>query len=139
MSNFIQHVNVMVDDLAAANDFFENVLGLDRATTPELGFPGQFFKIGGGQEIHVNELEDLHPERSHYCLRLDDFSNVFTRALERGVLETETWGKVRRLPNGVIQAFVRDPAGNLVEITCDADREVDPAIFELDIFDRTTL
>ena len=31
------------------------MLGLDRATTPELDFPGQFFKIGGGQEINRGE------------------------------------------------------------------------------------
>jgi lactoylglutathione lyase len=139
MPNSIQHVNVMVDDLATANEFFETVLGLDRATTPEFDFPAQFFVVGGGQELHVNELHDLHPERSHYCLRVDDFTSVFRRALERGVVEVETWGKARRLPSGVIQAFIRDPAGNLIEISCNADQDVDPAIFELDVFDHTTV
>lgn len=139
MSNSIQHVNVIVDDLGAANEFFENVLGLDRAPTPEFDFPAQFFAVGGGQELHVNELDDIHPERSHYCLRLDDFSSVLTRALERGVLDTQAWSRPRRLPSGVIQAFIRDPSGNLIEISCEADQEVDPAIFELDVFERSTI
>ncbi len=139
MSNSIHHVNVMVDDLAAATDFYENVLGFDRAPTPDLGFPAQFFAVGHGQELHVNQLTDVRPERSHFCVRLDDFDAVFARALERGVFETETWGKARRLPNGVMQAFVRDPSGNLIELSCEADQAVDPSIYELDFFDETSV
>jgi lactoylglutathione lyase len=139
MLNSIQHVNVMVDDLAVATEFYKNELGLDLAFTPDLGFPAQFFAVGGGQEIHVNELGDLHPERSHFCLRLDDFNGVFARAHERGIFETETWGKARRLPTGVMQVFVRDPAGNLIELSCESDHPVDPAIFKLDFFDASTL
>ena len=137
MPKSIHHVNVMVDDLTVANDFYENVLGLDRATTPDLGFPAQFFAVCEGQEIHVNELGDVHPERSHFCLRLDDFNAVFRRALDRGLFETETWDGARRLPTGVMQAFVRDPSGNLVEISCEADQPVDPSFFELDFVDAS--
>jgi len=139
MSNSIQHVNVMVDDLDAAIEFYGGVLGLEKTFTPELGFPAQFFAVDEAQEIHVNQLDDVHPERSHFCLRLADFSAVFHRALELGLVETGTWGKVRRLPAGTMQGFVRDPSGNLVEISCDADQPVDPAIFELDVFDESTL
>jgi catechol 2,3-dioxygenase-like lactoylglutathione lyase family enzyme len=138
MPNSIQHVNVMVDDLDAAIDFYEVVLGLERTFTPELGFPAQFFAVDESQEIHVNQLGDVHPERSHFCLRLDDFNGVFRRALDRGVFETETWGQARRLPTGVVQAFVRDPSGNLIEISCAADQPVDRSIFELDFFDEST-
>ncbi len=138
MTNSIQHVNVMVDDLAAAIEFYGGVLGLERAATPELGFPAQFFSVGDGQEIHVNELGDVHPERSHFCLRLGDFNAVFARALDGDVFETETWGRARRLPTGVMQAFVRDPSGNLIELSCESGQEVDPAIFELDFVDTST-
>ncbi len=139
MSDSIQHVNVMVDDLEAAIDFYSEVLGFELDETPNLGFPAQFFAVGGGQQIHVNELGDVHPERGHFCLRLDDFNGVFARALERGLFETETWGRARRLPTGTMQAFVRDPAGNLIELSCDADQPVDPSIFELDFFDSSSL
>lgn len=137
MSNSIHHVNIMVDDLAAATAFYEEVLGLERAFTPDLGFPAQFFSVGGGQEIHVNELQDIHPERSHFCLRLDDFNGVFERAREHGVIDTVAWGKVRRLATGVMQAFIRDPSGNLIEISCFADVDVDPRILESDLFESS--
>ena len=34
-----------------------------------------------------------------------------------------------------MQAFVRDPSGNLIELSCAADQPVDDAIFELDFVD----
>jgi lactoylglutathione lyase len=134
-SFYIHHVNVMVDDLDVADAFYGGVLGLERAPTPDLGFPAQFYRVGDRQEIHVNQMADIHPERSHLCLRVDDFNAVFARAVELGIIETETWGKVRRLPTGVMQAFVRDPSGNLIELSCEAEQAVDPAIFELDFVD----
>ena len=73
----IQHVNVMVDDLTVADAFYTEVLGLERAPTPDLGFPAQFYRVGDFQQIHVNQLVDVHPQRSHFCLRVDDFNGVF--------------------------------------------------------------
>ncbi len=134
----IQHVNLMVDDLAAADEFYGEVLGLERSPAPDLGFPAQFYNVNDSQQLHVNELGDVHPERAHFCLRLDNFDEIFRRALDLGIIETETWGKVRRLPTGVMQAFIRDPSGNLIELSCEADHPVDPSIFDLDIVDSET-
>lgn len=124
----IQHVNLMVDDLAAAIEFYEGVIGLSATETPDLGFPAQFFSIGDDQELHVNELDDRRPERAHFCLRVDDFDGTVRRAAAAGAIDDETWGKARRLPSGVMQLFVRDPAGNLIELSCDADQSL-PAEF----------
>jgi catechol 2,3-dioxygenase-like lactoylglutathione lyase family enzyme len=124
----IQHVNLMVDDLESAVAFYTNVLGLGLATTPELGFPAQFIAINDYQEIHLNQLPDVRPERAHFCMRVADFNGVFRRAKSAGAVETTTWGHARRLPSGVMQVFVRDPDGNLVEIACDPDQPVDPDV-----------
>jgi lactoylglutathione lyase len=132
---FIHHVNVMVDDLTVADAFYAEVLGLERAPTPDLGFPAQFYRVGAFQEIHVNQLADVHPQRSHFCLRVDDFNGVFARAREHDLIDTATWGRVRRLPSGVMQAFVRDPSANLIELSCAPDQPVDDAVFELDVVD----
>jgi catechol 2,3-dioxygenase-like lactoylglutathione lyase family enzyme len=128
--NHIQHVNLIVDDLDAAVAFYETILGFQKCETPEFDFPAQFVAIGDEHEIHINELQDVKPALAHFCVRLDDFSGVFHRAREAGVLDIEAFGAVRRLPTGVVQAFVRDPAGNLVEISCDAEQEVDPTILQ---------
>ncbi len=128
----IQHVTVMVDDLDAADAFYAGVLGLERKPTPDLGFPAQFYAFAGDQELHVNELSGRPPERAHLCLRVGSFDDVYHRMRAHGVLELETWGKVRRLPNGTMQMFVRDPAGNLVELAGEPDDSIDPAIFAHD-------
>lgn len=124
----IQHVNLMVDDLDAAVAFYTEVLGLGLAPTPELGFPAQFIAINDYQEIHLNQLPDVRPERAHFCLRVDDFNGVFRRAKAAGAVETATWGHARRLGSGVMQVFVRDPDGNLVEVACDPDQPVDAEV-----------
>ena len=130
----IQHVNLMVDDLGAAVTFYTEVLGLGLAPTPDLGFPAQFIAINDYQEIHLNQLPDVRPERAHFCMRVADFNGVFRRAKSAGAVETETWGHARRLPSGVMQMFVRDPHGNLVEIACDPDQPVDPELFADEVF-----
>jgi lactoylglutathione lyase len=137
-SSRIQHVNVMVSDLPAADVFYGDVLGLDRLPTPDLGFPAQFYEVNGSQQIHVNELPDPPPERAHFCLRVPNFNDLFSRVAELGIMEIETWGKARRLPTGVMQLFVRDPSGNLVELSCEGDQPVDPAFFDLDFVDSTS-
>ena len=133
--NRIHHINLMVDDLGRAVEFYGTALGLVAVPTPEMGFPAQFFDINEMQQIHVNELPDVTPERSHFCLRVDDFTDQFRRMKALGAIETKTWGKIRRLPSGVMQMFVRDPAGNLIELSCEADQYVDPAIFDEAIFE----
>jgi lactoylglutathione lyase len=135
----IQHVNLMVDDLARAVEFYGTALGLTPVPTPEMDFPAQFFRINDLQEIHLNQLEDVRPERAHFCLRVDDFTGQFLRMKALGVIEISTWGKIRRLPSGVMQMFVRDPAGNLIELSSEADEHVDPSIFDEDLVEPSFL
>ena len=137
--NRIHHINLMVDDLARAVEFYGTALGLEPLPTPDMGFPAQFFKINDLQEIHLNQLQDVTPERAHFCLRVDDFTDRFLRMKALGAIEIKTWGKVRRLPSGVMQMFVRDPAGNLIELSCESDQYVDPAIFDEAIFEPAFL
>lgn len=137
--NFIQHVNLMVDDLQQAVDFYEKILGFPKNPTPSFDFEAQFVAIGEHGEIHLNQIEDAKPTLAHFAVRLDDFSGVFMRALKAGVIETEAFGLPRRLETGVMQAFVRDPSGNLVELSADADQAIDPAIFELELFEQASL
>ena len=112
----IQHVNVNVDDLAAAIVFYGTVLGLPLDATPDQGFRSQFFRLGGGQQIHMNEIADSHQFRGHFCIVVPDFAAVFARAKAANAIDIRPWGRVRRLPSGTMQMFVRDPSGNLVEI-----------------------
>ena len=70
----IQHVNLQVGDLDAAVAFYTDVIGLGLAPTPDLGLPAQFIAINDYQEIHLNQSDDVKPERAHFCLRVADFN-----------------------------------------------------------------
>jgi catechol 2,3-dioxygenase-like lactoylglutathione lyase family enzyme len=129
----IQHVNVNVDDLEAAVVFYRDVLGLKLDPTPDQGFRSQFFRVGGDQQIHMNEIADAHQFRGHFCMVAPDFMAVFARAKSAKAIDVKPWGRVRRLPSGAMQMFVRDPAGNLIEIASAKDARIDAALFEDEI------
>jgi catechol 2,3-dioxygenase-like lactoylglutathione lyase family enzyme len=132
----IQHVNVNVDDLDAAIPFYRDVLGLALDETPDQGFRCQFFRIGSTpQQIHMNEMRDERQFRGHFCLVVPDFMGVFQRAKACNAIDLQAWGKVRQLPNGKMQMFVRDPSGNLIEIASTSKESIDLAVFH----DESTL
>lgn len=131
---FIQHVNVNVDDIDVAIPFYRDVLGLQLDETPEQGFRCQYFRIGStAQQVHLNEISDQRGFRGHFCLVVPDFMGVFKRAKERNEIDIRAWGKVRQLPNGKMQMFVRDPSGNLIEIASTSSESIDLAVFQKDI------
>ena len=129
----IQHINVNVDDLGVAVAFYRDVLGLALDPTPDQGFQSQFFRINARQQIHMNVLADTRPFRAHFCLVLADFAGVFRRAKAAGAIDLAPGGRVRRLPGGKMQMFVRDPHGNLIEIASVAGAVIDPALFQDDL------
>ncbi len=126
----LQHVNVNVDDLASAIAFYRDVIGLPLDPTPDQGFESQFFRINARQQIHLNVIADSRPFRAHFCLEVPDFPGVFRRAKAAGVIDVTPWGRVRQLPGGKMQMFVRDPHGNLLEIGSQAGAVIDPSVLQ---------
>ena len=62
---------------------------------------------------------------------MDDFETVYLRAKELGALEATTFGRsaVRELPDGSVQMYLRDPAGNLVEVVWPDASTLDRSVF----------
>ena len=57
------------------------------------------------------------PSHAHFGLEIDEFMPVYRRMKELGALDHVTFGNAMyELPDGGIQMYVRDPAGNLVEL-----------------------
>ena len=136
MNDFrIHHVNVLVDDLAPAVRFYRDVLGLEAIATPEQGFPSQFFRLDDHQQLHMNQVDDVRPFRAHFCLVAPDFMAVFRRAKAADAIDLEPWGRIRRLPTGAMQMFVRDPSGNLIEIASVPHAPIDASAFDETLFD----
>lgn len=134
----LHHVNILVDDLDLAVKFYRDDLGLELDETPDQDFPTQFFKLAGGGQIHLNEYADERPFRAHFALAVDDFSQIFRRMKNLGAIDTKPWGKVRRLPTGTMQMFVRDPSGNLIEIASRPGDPIDRDVMDDDLIEPGT-
>jgi len=131
----IHHVNVLVDQLEPAIRFYRDVLGLEPIATPEQGFPSQFFRFNDDQQLHMNEVEDQRPFRAHFCVVAPDFMAVFRRSQAAGAIDVRPWGRIRRLPSGAMQMFVRDPSGNLIEVASAPHAPIDSSAFDESLFE----
>jgi catechol 2,3-dioxygenase-like lactoylglutathione lyase family enzyme len=130
----INHVTLIVDQLERAAEFYEKELGLGVIPAFVFDYPTAFFDIGEGQQLHLTEWEDAQSFRGHLCVTIDDFNSFFHRAKELGIVDINPWGKARRLPDGAMQMFVRDPSGNLLEISSPPDYVPDSGIFEDELY-----
>lgn len=131
----LHHINLMVDDLDTAVAFYRDLIGMELDETPDHDFPSQFFKFTNGPQIHMNEFPDAKGLRSHFCIVVNDFNDIFRRMKKAGAIDVEVWGKIRRLDSGAIQMFTRDPSGNLVEITSQPDVVLDEDILGDELLD----
>lgn len=134
----INHVTLVVDQLETAADFYAKELGLEVIPAFLFDYPTAFFRINDEQQLHLTEWEDACSFRGHVCFTVDDFNAVFHRMKALGIIDTQPWGKVRQLPSGTMQMFVRDPAGNLLEISSPPDYQgrIDPAIFTDELYEE---
>jgi catechol 2,3-dioxygenase-like lactoylglutathione lyase family enzyme len=116
VSGRINHVSVNARDLKASVDFYVELLGAELLPTPNFGLPVQWLALGRTQ-LHLFE-RDLQPTSHHHLgITVDDLEPVYRVAERRGAFDREAFGNhLVELPGDVVQLYLRDPAGNLVEI-----------------------
>jgi catechol 2,3-dioxygenase-like lactoylglutathione lyase family enzyme len=112
----INHVSINARDLRESVDFYVDLLGAEPITTPNFGLPVQWLALGRTQ-LHLFE-KDLTPTSHHHLgITVDDVEPVYRAAERRDAFDDEAFGnRLVELPGDVVQLYVRDPAGNLVEI-----------------------
>jgi lactoylglutathione lyase len=112
----LNHVSVVAHDLAGSLRFYVDELGLEPLPTPNFGFPVQWLRAGEMQ-VHLFEQPGDPPPHAHFALEVDDAMATYRRMKELGALDHDTFGNcMYELPDGGLQLYVRDPAGNLVEL-----------------------
>jgi catechol 2,3-dioxygenase-like lactoylglutathione lyase family enzyme len=116
MSSSINHVSINARDLQESVDFYVELLGAEPIPTPNFGLPVQWLGLGRTQ-LHLFE-KDLQPTSHHHLgITVDHLEPVFRAAERRGAFDREAFGNhLVELPGDVVQLYVRDPSGNLVEI-----------------------
>jgi catechol 2,3-dioxygenase-like lactoylglutathione lyase family enzyme len=116
MTQGINHVSVNARDLRESVAFYVELLGAEPLPAPNFGVPVQWLAVGRTQ-LHLFE-RDLTPlSHHHFGVTVDDLEPAYRAAERRGAFDREAFGNhLVEIPGDVVQLYVRDPAGNLVEI-----------------------
>jgi len=112
----INHVSVNARDLQESVDFYVDLLGAEPIATPNFGIPVQWLAVGRTQ-LHLFERDLTPTSHHHFGVTVDDLEPVYRAAERRDAFDDEAFrNRLVELPGDVVQLYVRDPAGNLVEI-----------------------
>jgi catechol 2,3-dioxygenase-like lactoylglutathione lyase family enzyme len=116
MDATINHVSVNARDLAESVDFYADLLGAEPIATPNFGFPVQWLALGRTQ-LHLFQKDVAPPSHHHLGITVADLEPVYRAAERRGAFDREAFGNhLVELPGDLVQLYVRDPTGNLVEL-----------------------
>lgn len=107
----VHHVSINVDDVASAVAFYTDVLGLTRRDDrPDFAFDGAWLNAGD-QQLHLIAGSVPKGEGQHFAVRVADLEATVAELRSKDVNVSDP------KPVGTgLQAFVADPAGNLVEL-----------------------
>ncbi len=112
----LHHVNITVPRSleTGAKHFYSSLLGLVEVPKPEesRGRGGAWYQIGDSQ-MHLSvEDESEHPSKRHICFTVENLSDAEEHLRTVGVEIIPDERPVK----GCARFYVRDPAGNLIEI-----------------------
>ena len=116
MAPRINHVSISARDLQESVDFYVELLGAEPIPTPNFGLPVQWLALGRTQ-LHLFK-RDLEPtSHHHFGITVEDVEPVYRAAERRGAFERDSFrNHLVELPGDVVQLYLRDPAGNLIEL-----------------------
>ena len=127
-ANGITHVSIGAHDLEESARFYKDLFGMEEVPAPAFPFPVRWLRVGGLQ-LHLFRSEDSAPRSHHFGLDVDDFEGVYEKAHELGVAVADGYfSKVYELPDGAVQLYLRDPAGNMVEVNWPNASTLDRAV-----------
>jgi catechol 2,3-dioxygenase-like lactoylglutathione lyase family enzyme len=112
----INHVSISARNLQESVEFYVELLGAEPIATPNFGVPTQWLALGRTQ-LHLFERALTPTSHHHVGITVDDVEPIYRAAERRGALDYEAFGnQLVELPGDVVQLYLRDPAGNLVEV-----------------------
>ena len=116
MPTTINHVSVNALNLRDSVDFYVELLGAEPIPTPNFGVPVQWLALGRTQ-LHLFERDSQASSHHHLGITVDDLEPVYRVAERLGAFDRTAFrNHLVELPGDVVQLYIRDPAGNLVEL-----------------------
>ena len=71
----------------------------------------------GESQLHLFEVDVEPLSHHHFALTVEDLEPVYRRAEARDAFDYEAFGNhLIELPGDMVQTYLRDPAGNLLEL-----------------------
>ena len=118
----LAHVSVTVTDVERARAFYGGILGFPEVVRPDFGFPGIWYDLGRGLQLHIIENRGLirpAAEREGFDVRYPHFA-IGVESADAAAAALQAKGvRMDELVNSVTslrQLFVKDPDGNMVEL-----------------------
>lgn len=114
------HTSILADDLEESATFYEEVLGMERVPSPNFPEVEVVWLRCGDLTLHLFDRDIQAADYYHVGLHVDDFERVYDAVEERDLVsdfdDADDLPTVYELPEGAVQMYLQDPAGNLVEI-----------------------
>lgn len=119
----IDHITIVVRDLAATRRFYVDLLGMQEVARPPFSFVGQWFQAGPTLIHTILEYEgsgragtgaEKNTRGHHFAFLVDDARLAQERLV---AAEVPIASPLKERPDGALQVFIRDPDGHLIEIT----------------------
>ena len=118
----LDHVTIVVKDLAATKNFYVDLLGMREVARPKFSFVGQWFQAGPTLIHTILEAEgtgragftrEENTRGHHFAFLIEDAQAAYQTLQERCV---PVISPPRTRPDGAVQVFLQDPDGHLVEL-----------------------
>jgi lactoylglutathione lyase len=124
----VNHVSVSAPDPEASMRFYEELFTARRLAAPNFGYPVRWLAIGDVQ-LHLFQRDDQPPPNHHFAITVDDFEAVYARAAELGAFDDDgDRHHLFELPGDTLQLYLRDPAGNRLEVNATGAAGLPPEI-----------
>jgi len=126
----LDHVTIRTARLAELTGFYSEVLGLAPGVRPGFRFPGAWLYCGERAVVHLVEVAAApggqSPRIEHFALRARDLKGFLAKLRDLRVPY-----RISIVPDLELrQVFMRDPDGNHIEISFQADEQADLSDFE---------
>jgi catechol 2,3-dioxygenase-like lactoylglutathione lyase family enzyme len=115
----VNHVSVAASDLDASADFYGRLIGAVRVPAPDFPREVRWLSVGD-THLHLFDRQGDPAPRGHHFgveVELEQLVAAYRLAEERDAFDDDIFGnRLIELPGDVVQLYVRDPDGNLVEL-----------------------
>ncbi len=128
------HFQITVSDIERSRAFYGGFLGLAEIPRPEFLYPGAWFELANGQQLHIvcvphasrREATAMEIYEIHVALRVDSFREALELLRRGGYREDAADDDIYKMvikphpPTGYPQVYFFDPDRHLVELNAAA-------------------